>query len=171
MTISMYEVTIPTLNRGLTVLDGYLDEAARYASEQEIDPSVLIQARLYTDMMPFSSQIQRASDTAKAAMHRLLGAKVPSFPDTEKSLDELKQRLAKTKKFLNSFSADSFEGSDERKVEMRFGPLQGSFAGKTYVLQFLLPNFYFHVTTAHDILRNRGVPVGKLDYLGALDLK
>jgi uncharacterized protein len=119
-------------------------------------------------MYPLSGQVQRVSDTSKAAMGRLLGIETPSFPDTETTFEELKVRVAKTIDFLKSVGAEKFEDSESRRVEMKFPSGPVVFDGKSYVLTFMLPNFFFHVTTVHDILRKSGVAVGKVDYLGPL---
>ncbi|GIL38447.1 DUF1993 domain-containing protein [Roseiterribacter gracilis] len=168
MSLSMYEVTVPTLLRGFEVLTSYLDKGATYATENKIDPAVLLTARLYPDMQPLSAQIQRASDNAKGAITRLTGAPTPGFPDTETTFDELKERIAKTAALLKDLQPSQFDGSDARIVEMRLGGAVRTLRGDTYLLQVLLPNFFFHLTTAHDILRHNGLKIGKLDYFGEL---
>lgn len=167
MSISIYDVAIPPLLRGLATLSGYIDKAAEFAAEREIDPSVLVNAQLAPDMLPLSGQVQRASDSAKAAVGRLTGLEVPSFADTETTLPELKERIAKTVAFLQSVPKEKFSGSENRPVELKFGANAKTLRGESYALVFLLPNFLFHVTTAHAILRHNGVKVGKLDYLGS----
>jgi hypothetical protein len=164
MAISMYDATIPVLIRGLGILDDYLDRAAAFAADHKIDPKVLVNARLAPDMLPLSGQIQRASDTSKGAIPRLTELRAPSFSDTEATLEELKKRVADTVAFLQTVTPAHLEGSDKRKVELKF--YNAIITGDLFVLQFLLPNFFFHVTTAHDILRHNGVKVGKRDYLG-----
>jgi hypothetical protein len=166
----MYDATVPVLIRGLSILSTYIDKAAAYAEDNKIDPSVLINARLFPDMSPFSGQIQRASDTSKGALARLLGVTAPSFPDTESTLPELKERIAKTIAFLKTANPQDFEGTETKSIELKFGKMSKAFRGDEYVLSFLLPNFYFHVTTAHDILRHNGLKIGKLDYLGGTSL-
>jgi hypothetical protein len=162
----MYDVTIPVLIRGLRILDEYLDRAAAFAAENKIDPQVLVNARLAPDMLPLSGQIQRASDTSKGAIPRLTDLEAPNFADTEVTLEDLKKRLAATIAFLKSVTPASMEGAQTRKVELKF--LNAVLHGDGFVLQFLLPNFFFHVATAHDILRHNGVKIGKRDYLGQL---
>lgn len=164
MPISMYDATIPVLLRGLGILDGYLDRAAAFAADHKIDPKVLVNARLAPDMLPLSGQIQRASDTSKGAIPRLTDLQAPSFADTEVTLEDLKKRVADTVAFLKTVTPAHLEGADQRKVELKF--YNAVMTGDLFVLQFLLPNFFFHVTTAHDILRHNGVKVGKRDYLG-----
>jgi hypothetical protein len=165
MAISMYDATIPVLIRGLGVLDEYLDRAAAFAVENKIDPKILVNARLAPDMLPLSGQVQRASDTSKGAIPRLTDLQAPSFADTESTLEDLKKRIADTVGFLRTVTPEHLRAAQERKVELKF--LNNAvMTGDVFVLQFLLPNFFFHVTTAHDILRHNGVKVGKRDYLG-----
>jgi hypothetical protein len=164
MAISIYDATIPVLIRGLGILDEYLDRAAAYAADNKIDPKVLVNARLAPDMLPLAGQIQRASDTSKGAVPRLTGLQAPSFADTETTLEELKKRVADTVAFLKTVTPENLQGAEHRKVELK--NLNAVLTGEVFVLQFLLPNFFFHVATAHDILRHNGVKVGKRDYLG-----
>ena len=164
MSLSMYDVTIPVLIRGLGILDQYLDRAAAFAADNKIDPTVLVNSRLAPDMLPLSGQIQRASDTSKGAIPRLTDLQAPSFPDTEVTLQDLKKRIADTIAFLKSVTPANLEGAQTRKVEVK--SLNAAMNGDAFVLQFLLPNFFFHVATAHDILRHNGVKIGKRDYLG-----
>jgi len=164
MAISMYDATIPVLIRGLGVLDEYLDRAATFASDNKIDPTVLVNSRLAPDMLPLSGQVQRASDTSKGAIPRLTDLQAPAFADTELTLEDLKKRVADTVAFLKTITPAHLAGAEQRKVELKF--LNAVMTGDVFVLQFLLPNFFFHITTAHDILRHNGVKVGKRDYLG-----
>lgn len=164
MSLSMYDLSVPALQRGLGVLSRYLDKASAYATERGFEPSILVNARLAPDMLPLAGQVQRASDTSKGGIARLTGLTAPSFPDTEITIDELKERIAKTVAFLQTITPQQLEGSAERLIESR---AIGTMPGATHLLGFVLPNFYFHVATAHGILRHNGVPVGKKDYLGA----
>jgi hypothetical protein len=166
MSLSMYDVTIPVLIRGLSVLDEYLDRAAAFAADNKIDPKVLVNSRLAPDMLPLAGQIQRASDTSKGAIPRLTDLQAPSFADTEVTLEDLKKRIADTIAFLKTITPANLEGAQTRKIELKF--LNAAMNGDTFVLQFLLPNFFFHVATAHDILRHNGVKIGKRDYLGQI---
>ncbi|WP_254065973.1 MULTISPECIES: DUF1993 family protein [unclassified Acidisoma] len=165
----MYDVSVPVLLRGLNILSAYLDKAATFAAERNIDPAVLISARLAPDMMSLAGQVQRASDNAKGGISRLTLVKAPSFPDTETSFEELKNRIAKTVLFLQAVKPEQLEGSESRPVEMRTGIVSGTLRGDTYLLSVLIPNFFFHITTTHDILRQNGLKVGKNDYFGALE--
>ena len=166
MSISMYDATVPVLLRGLTVAATYLDKAEAYAVEKNIDPSVLLNARLALDMQPLSAQVQRISDGAKGAIARLTDIEVPSFPDTETTFPELKERVAKTIALLKAVTPQQMEGGESRTTELKFRGATKTLRGDIFVLHFLLPNFFFHVTTLHDILRHNGMPVGKRDYLG-----
>jgi uncharacterized protein len=169
MALSMYDVSVPVLLRGLNILSAYLDKAATFAAERNIDPAVLISARLAPDMMSLAGQVQRASDNAKGGISRLTLIKAPSFPDTETSFEELKNRIAKTVLFLQAVKPEQLEGSESRPVEMRTGIVSGTLRGDTYLLSVLIPNFFFHITTTHDILRQNGLKVGKNDYFGDLE--
>jgi hypothetical protein len=167
MTLSMYDVTVPVLTRGLRMLSDYLGSAARFAADNNIDPAVLVNARLAPDMLPLAGQVQRASDTAKASIGRLTDLTVPSFPDSEKTLDELTDRVARTIDFLATVRPEHLEGAEKRSIELKFRLVKPTLSGSAYVLQFMLPNFYFHLATAHDILRHNGMKLGKADYLGS----
>ncbi|WP_323118920.1 DUF1993 domain-containing protein [Burkholderia alba] len=166
MALSMYDISVPAFTRGLINLSGLLDKGAAHAQEQGYDPTQLVQARLFDDMLPLAGQIQRASDTSKGAVARLAGVAVPSFDDTESTLAELKARIAKTVDFIKTIEPAQMDGSETRAIELPTRQGVQTFDGKSYLLGFSLPNFYFHVTTAYDILRHRGVSIGKQDYLG-----
>ena len=167
MAIDVYDQTIAAMSRALLNLDAVVSKAEAYAEERKIDPAVLVQSRLYPDMLPFVSQIRIATDTAKGAAARLSGSEVPSWPDDEVSFADVHARIRKALDFLSGFKRDRFEGSEEKTVELKLGKEQVSFSGREYVLGFVLPNFYFHVTIAYAILRHNGVPLGKRDFLGA----
>ncbi len=167
MALSMYDVSVPAFIRALTNLSAILDKGAAHAQAQGMDAQELIQTRLVADMDPLSSQVQRASDSAKGCVARLAGIEIPSYPDNETTFPELQERIAKTVGFLKTIRPEQLDGSETRVVELKLrgGPV--TFDGKSYLLGFVLPNFYFHVTTAYDILRHKGVQIGKMDYLGA----
>ncbi|MBP0494876.1 DUF1993 domain-containing protein [Roseomonas sp. SG15] len=171
MPLSMYQASVPVLLRGLGVLSTLLEKGAAHAAASGIDPAELVQARLAPDMLTLAGQVQRASDTSKFAAARLSGLPAPSFPDEEASVDDLLQRVAATVEFLQSVPAEAFEGSEGRSIT--YGPQSRptTLPGADYLLGFALPNFYFHVTTAYDILRHLGAPIGKRDYLGPLGTK
>ncbi|MDE2517225.1 MAG: DUF1993 domain-containing protein [Rhodospirillales bacterium] len=169
MSLSIHDLTVPVLTRGLGVLSAYLDKAEADATARNFKPPAILDARLYPDMLSFTSQVQRVSDTAKASVARLTGVEAPAFPDTETSFVELKERIAKTLAFIASVPAAAFEGAAERSIEMRYGKASLTLSGRDYVTKFMLPNFYFHLVTAHAILRHNGVAVGKMDFLGSFD--
>ena len=166
MTISMYQASAPVFVRMLENLSRIVDKGAAHAEARKIEPAVLINYRLYPDMLPFSKQIQIATDIAKGCVARLAGQEPIKFEDNEASFPELQARIGKTVDYLKTFSAQMIDGSEEKSITlpMRTGPL--TFTGLKYLLDFAHPNFYFHVTTAHDILRHCGVEVGKWDFLG-----
>jgi uncharacterized protein len=164
--LSMYQVSIPVFIRGLGVLSTLLEKAAAHADQGGVDHGSLIGARLAPDMLPLSGQVQRASDTSKLSAERLSGVLSPRFPDTETSFAELQDRVARTIAYLKTIDATQMDGSETRHIELSFGSFKRSFRGDDYLLTFALPNFFFHVTTAHDILRHKGVPIGKADFLG-----
>jgi hypothetical protein len=168
MSVSMYRLTVPSLLRGFFVLGNYIQRAEVHAATNNIDPTSLIQARLAPDMLTFAGQIQRASDKSKNGVARLTGVEAPRFEDNEVSFKDLEARIAKTVRFLKSIDENSFEGSDTRAVEFNARSIGGKFSGADYLIDILLPDFFFHVTTAHDILRHHEVSVGKADYLARL---
>lgn len=168
MSLTMYRASIPAFIRGLEVLSTLLEKAVAFADEKGIAHADIIGARLAPDMLPFASQIQRASDTSKLSAQRLAGGEAPRFEDNEDSFDALQERIANTIIYLKSIDAKQLDGSDTRTVTVKFKDAQPSFSGVDYLLGFGLPNFYFHVVTAYDILRHLGVPIGKMDYLGLL---
>jgi hypothetical protein len=168
MSLTMYRASIPAFIRGLEVLSTLLEKAVAFADEKGIAHADIIGARLAPGMLPFASQIQRASDTSKLSAQRLAGGEAPRFEDNEDSFDALQERIANTIIYLKSIDAKQLDGSDTRTVTVKFKDAQPSFSGVDYLLGFGLPNFYFHVVTAYDILRHLGVPIGKMDYLGLL---
>lgn len=167
MSISMYSVLVPPSMHGLKSLSAILAKAAAHCEARKIAPAALLNSRLYPDMLDFTKQVQIACDTAKAAASRLAGTEVPSHPDTETTFDELQARIAKTLEHLASFKPEQFEGSETRIVTMKVRDNTMEFKGQQYLSGFVLPNFYFHLTTAYDLLRHGGVELGKRDYLGA----
>lgn len=168
MSVSMYNASIPVLLRMLGNLSAILHKAEAYAAERKIEPSVLLKARLAPDMLPLVSQVQIASDSAKGCAARLAGIDIPSYADTESSFAELQARIAKTQAFLESIDAAQLEGSEGKSITLNFPGMGLKFSGQDYLLNFVLPNFFFHVTTAYAILRHNGLDIGKLDFLGKL---
>ncbi|MGO1072668.1 DUF1993 domain-containing protein [Lysobacter sp. CA199] len=165
MSLSLYEISVPAFSRGLDVLSHLLDKGAAYAEENGIELAVLIGGRLAPDMYTLIGQVQSASDAAKFGAARLAGIAPPSFPDTETTLDELRARIAKTGEFLKSIAPESMDGQEEREIVIRPGGRELKFTARDYIRGFVLPNFYFHLTTAYGILRHQGVPLGKMDFL------
>jgi hypothetical protein len=168
MSISLATRLLPSLIRGLVVLDTYLERIKSAAASACADESVYLEAKLADDMFPFRAQIQRATDTAKGAVSRLAGITPLSLPDTESTVEELKVRLAKTIAFIRSVDASEMNGSEHIMFDQRFRGAHYAMLDRDYVDAYVLPNFYFHIAVAHAILRNRHVDVGKADYLGHL---
>ncbi|WP_373529286.1 DUF1993 family protein [Nostoc sp.] len=166
MTISMYQASIPVLIRTLNNLVAILEKGAKYAETKKIDPSVLINSRLSPDMFPLSKQVQIASDIANRGAARLAEVEAPKFEDNENTFPQLIDRIQKTIAHLNTFKPEQIDGSEEKTVTLQMRDNTLSFQGMPYLLYFVLPNVYFHVTTAYDILRHCGVEVGKQDFLG-----
>ena len=167
MTISMYQATIPVCTRMLNNLAAILEEAAAHADARKIDPTVLINDRLYPDMLPMGRQIMIASDTAKGGAARLAGVEPPKYEDNEKTFPELIERLRKTIAYLNTFKPEQIDGSEKKTITLKFRDDTLTLEGLTYLLNRVLPNLYFHVSIAYAILRYNGVDIGKKDYLGA----
>ncbi|HWJ35501.1 MAG TPA: DUF1993 domain-containing protein [Steroidobacteraceae bacterium] len=168
MSISVYDISIPALSRGLSNLSAILDKAAAHAAAKKYDSVVLAQLRLYPDMHALVRQVQIACDTAKGAAARLAGVDVPKHEDTESTLDELKQRIAKTRDFLKTVSADQVNSAETRTIEIKFPNGAWKFTALAYVTDFVLPNFYFHESMVYALLRKSGVEIGKTDFLGAI---
>jgi hypothetical protein len=162
----MYQASIPVFVRMLDNLSGILDKAAAHAEAKKIDPAIFVNARLAPDMFPLSRQVQIATDMVKGCAARLAGIEVPSYEDNETTFSELQARIAKTKAFIESVSASQIDGSEERKITLKFGSKELNFLGQAYLLDFVLPNFHFHLTTTYAILRHNGVEIGKKDYTG-----
>jgi len=166
MKISMYQVSVPVFTRMLNNLAAVLDKGAAHAEARKIDPLVLINARLYPDMLPLVKQVQIASDGAKGAAARLAGQEAPKYEDAETTFADLKARIQKTISYLNTFKPEQIDGSEEKTITLQIRGNAVPFQGLAYLLNHATPNFYFHVTTAYDILRHNGVEIGKADYLG-----
>jgi uncharacterized protein len=161
----MYAATVPPLRAMLKNLSAVMAKAEAHCEAKKIDPNALLTARLYPDMLPFTSQVQIAADNAKGAAARLAGVEIPKFEDTEKSFPELQARLDKTIAFLDSLTEAQFEGAAERDIVLQLRDRKVEFKGAAYLLQWANPNVYFHVTTAYALLRHGGVEIGKRDYL------
>ncbi len=167
--MSLYETAVPAFMQILNSLSGILTKAEAHCQAKNIKPEVLLGARLFPDMLPFSKQIQLVCDFAAKGCARVTHSEVPSTPDTETTFEELKQRLAKTIEYLKSYKPAQFEGVETRDVSFPAGPDKTmTMKGQQYLSHFALPNFYFHAATAHGILRHNGVEIGKRDFLGAV---
>lgn len=167
MQLSMYQASIPVFVRALGNLSAILDKAAANAEARKIDPPVFINARLAPDMFPLSRQVQSASDSAKGCAARLAGIEVPRYEDTETTFPELRARIAKTVTFMQGVKAAQVDGSEDRTITLKLRGREVNFSGREYLLNFVLPNFFFHATTAYAILRHNGLEIGKTDYLGS----
>lgn len=169
MQISMYQTSAPRFVHMLSNLSAMLDKAAAHAEAQKFDPSALTTYRLFPDMFPLSRQVQVACDVSKAAVARLAGVEVPKHEDTEQTFAELKARVEKTIAFIKTIRPEQIEGSEERDIVVKLGKQEYRFKGMQYLLNWAQPNFYFHVTTAYNILRHNGVELGKKDFIGKFD--
>jgi hypothetical protein len=168
MTLSMYQASVPVFSQMLKALSGVLDKAEAHATAKKIDPAALLNARLFPDMFALTRQVQLASDFAKGPAARLAGLTAPSFEDTESTFPELKARIEKTLAFLGTLKPEQIDGSEGREITIKLRDKLVTFAGQTYLIHFALPHFYFHVTTAYDILRHNGVEIGKRDFIGSV---
>jgi len=164
MSNDIFDYSVPVFLRGHGILAELLKKAESHAAERKIAPAVLLTARLFPDMYSLTGQVQAACDTAKRATARLVGVEAPRFEDNEVSFDELHARIRKTTEFVESHPADAFLA--DRTIEMKMGSGTVSLTASQYLTRFALPNFYFHITTAYDILRHNGVALGKRDYIG-----
>jgi hypothetical protein len=166
--MSFYESAVPAYLQMLSSLSNLLDKAEAHATAKKIDPAVLLGTRLYPDMLPLSRQVQVACDQATRGCARLTASEPPSVPDTETTIAELKTRLSKTMDYVKGFTPAQFESAADRDVTFPIGGGKTqTLKGQQYLSNFSLPNFYFHVATAHGILRMCGVEIGKRDFLGA----
>jgi len=162
----MYEASASRFANTLRNLSAILDKAQAHAEAKKLDPAVLCGMRLIADMFPLSRQVQIACDTAKGATARLAGLEIPKHEDNEVDFAQLKARIAKTIDFILSVSPEKLEGSEDKEVLLKVGGKDTRFTGMQYLLGHACPNFYFHVTTAYNILRANGVDIGKRDYIG-----
>ena len=165
--MSFHDAVVPAYLQMLNSLTGLLTKAEAHCAAKKVDPSVLLGSRLFPDMLPLSKQIQLVTDFAAKGCARLTHSELPSTPDTEKTFDELKQRLAKTIDYVKSFKPTQFDGADQKDVTFPAGPDRSiTMKGQQFLSSFSFPNFYFHAATAHGILRHNGVEIGKRDFLG-----
>jgi uncharacterized protein len=167
MTVSMYKISVPIFVQFLTSLSAMLDKAGAYCEAKKIEPSALLNARLFPDMFPFARQVRAATDHAVNATARLAGVEPPTLANTEASFAELKQRVDKAIAFVKEFKAAQIDGSEDKAIKITFpSGATRDFTGQSLLLNNSLPNFYFHCTTAYDILRHSGVELGKRDFMG-----
>ncbi len=166
MTISMYQASVPRFVNILGNLSNILDKAQALVDAKKIDDAILTNYRLYPDMLPMATQVRIACDTVKGVVARLAGVDIPVFEDNEKTLADLKARIAKTIAYVQTFSAGQIDGSEDRAIVVKRGDKETHYKGLQFLLGHATPNFYFHVTTTYNILRHNGVEIGKRDYLG-----
>ena len=163
----MIDNPVPVFARAMTAFAAVLAKAEAHCVAHKIDPAVMVSMRLFPNMLPLTRQVQIATDAAKGACARLAGVEVPSMPDDEVTFADLQARLAKTQAFIATLTREQFVGAATRQVKLRTGGQEHSFTGAAYLAGFAIPNYYFHMTTAYNILRHNGVELGKMDYLGA----
>ena len=167
MSLSMYQASVPVFLRALDNLRTVLTKGAEYAKSKNISDEVMLGTRIIPDMFALSRQVQISCDIACRAAARLADAELRSFPDTEHTFDELLARIAASQDFIRSFTAADIDGSEERAIVLKVGGHEHHFIGQPFLLNFVLPNLFFHSTTAYNILRGAGVPLGKADFIGA----
>ena len=166
MSISMYQASVPRFINILGNLSAILDKAQAHVLAKKLDETALTGFRLYPDMLPMARQVMIVTDTAKGLAARLAGVEIPVYEDTEKTLEELKARIAKTIAYLQSFQPAQIDGTEDKEIVIKRGDKETRYTGMQFMLGHAVPNFYFHVTTAYAILRHNGVEIGKRDYLG-----
>lgn len=166
MTISMYQASVPVFTRQLRALSGVLGKGAAFATEHGIPESELLETRLAPDMFALARQVQIATDMAKGGAARLAGVEAPALADDETSIAQLQARIATVIAFLDTVPADAIDSTEDKDITLKFPGREFNFKGQDYLLGFALPNVLFHATTAYDILRMKGVPLSKQDFLG-----
>jgi hypothetical protein len=166
MSITLYQATVPSFIRHLTALSAIIDKAEAYCAEKEFSPDALLQARLFPDMYNFIGQVQTATDQAKGGTARVANVEVPKFADDEKTFAELKARIAKTLTFIQSIKPEQFAGRDDAEVSFPVGPSTRSMKARDYLINVAIVHFYFHCTTAYNLLRHNGLAIGKRDFFG-----
>ncbi len=167
MTLSMYQASVPVLSRALTNLAHVLKQGAAHAKAKGISDEVLLQTRLTPDMFSLLRQVQTATDMAKGGVARLAGAEPMKIADDETTLAQLDARIERVVGYLNTFKPEQIDGSEGRAIVMHMRSGDRHFSGQPYLLEYVLPNVFFHCTTAYDILRQMGTEIGKKDFLGA----
>jgi len=168
--MNLYDATVPIFTKYLGNVERWLDKAVAHAEQRKFDPEILMAARLAPDQFPFLRQIQSACDQAKFTVAKLAGKEAPSHPDTEKTIAELRERMKTLVAYMATFKREDFNGAEDRAVSHSWMK-DKTMRGGDYLDHFALPNFHFHITTAYDILRHNGIPLGKFDFTGALPFK
>ncbi|MEP7206377.1 MAG: DUF1993 domain-containing protein [Casimicrobiaceae bacterium] len=166
MSISMYQASVPRFINILGNLSAILEKAKSHTEAKKLKPTALTSFRLFPDMLPMTSQVQIACDTAKGAAARLAGVEIPSFEDNEETLEDLQARIAKTIAFLETVKAAQIDGTEDKEIVLKRGDKETRYKGMQFLLGHAVPNFYFHVTTTYNMLRHSGIEIGKRDYLG-----
>jgi hypothetical protein len=166
MSISVYDQSVARMSHMLKNLDNMVSKAEAYSESNDIDPSALLHARLFPTMRDFIFQVQVATDVSKGCAARLAGAEIPKWSDDEETFADVHARIGKSLEFLATFTEDQFEGSESRELEVKLGSHTINFTGQSYLLGFVLPNFYFHIATAYNLLRHGGLDLGKRDFIG-----
>ncbi|MFM9992267.1 MAG: DUF1993 family protein [Burkholderiaceae bacterium] len=166
MAISMYHASVPQFKKMLVNLSAILIKAETHSSNKKIDQKVVLGSRLFLDMFALTKQVQITCDQAKNGLARLACVDIPKFEDNEATFTELQERISKTIHFLDALKPEQMEGSADKEIKFSIGEWKFEFIGDQYLLTWIIPNFYFHITTAYNILRHNGVDVGKTDFLG-----
>ncbi len=165
MTISMYKVSVPIFVQFLTGQSNCIDKAVAHIEAKQLDPNFLFNDRIFPDMYPYSRQVQQATTHAMRCCNALAGSEMPNMPMTETSFAELKARVEKVVEHVKGFKPNQIDGTEDKDITLKLGNNERKFTGQTLLLNFILPNFYFHCTTAYDILRHRGIEIGKRDFM------
>jgi len=165
--MSMYQASIPQFTKMLSNLSNILKKGEEFAKAKNIDDAVLVGSRLAADMFPLAKQVQIACDQVKNGMARLAGVEPPKFDDNESTFTELQERIAKTIAFAKSIKPEQVDGTEAKEIKFSIREWNFEFVGDQYLMTWIIPNFYFHVTTAYNILRHNGVEIGKSDFLGS----
>jgi len=166
MSLSMYQASVPRFVNMLTNLSAILDKAQAHVDAKKLDETALTGFRLFPDMLPMAKQVQIACDTAKGLVARLAGVEIPVYEDSEKTLADLKARIAKTIAFVQTFTPAQIDGTEDKDIVVKRGEKETRYKGMQFLLGHATPNLYFHITTTYNILRHNGVEIGKRDYLG-----
>ena len=166
MTVSMYKISVPIFVQYLAAQSSIIDKVLAHVEAKQFDPSYFFSLRFAADMYPYSRQVQQASTHAARCVSALAGVPMPDMPNTETTFPELKARLAKTIDFCKGFKPEQIDGTEDKEIVLKFGTNERKFTGQTLLLNFILPNFYFHCTTAYDLLRHAGLDLAKRDFMG-----